>query len=89
MTLRRSAQRVCDICGEAKDVARYRIEYVVDSRRLSVDLCPRHAKPLEAIGEAVPSKGGGRSGLRPREVVSEAAVRRARKKAANSKTPSR
>jgi len=80
--LKRTVNRVCDICGaDEGTVSRYRIEYVDDPRHLTVDLCDVHSKPLERIREKVPAKGGRRSGPREREVLPPTQVRKVRSQA--------
>ena len=79
---------MCDLCGSENAVGRYRIEFVDDPRHLTVDLCIRHKKPLEAIREKVPPKSGRQGGPREREVLPPSKVRAARTRA-KKKPPSR
>jgi hypothetical protein len=69
-------RRVCDLCGRADGVQQYRINYLAASRQLTVDLCDKDAKPLESIREKVPR---GRSRSAPPRVVTQDAVRKARR----------
>ena len=80
MRLMTLASRQCDLCGSEDGVTRYRIEYVAIGRSLTADLCATHRKPLERLREKVPPKGGRLAGPRRRPVVTEAQVKRARRK---------
>lgn len=53
--------RVCDVCGAREDIRRYRVIFAEEgNKRLSIDLCPDDAAPLEALREHVPGGPGGR-----------------------------
>ena len=79
MATRIIKQKVCDMCGAEQDVRAYRVGVVGDGKGTAPDLCAEHAKPLEEVMAAVPSKRPA-SGLRkPPKVKSEAEVAKLRK----------
>lgn len=80
---------VCDVCG-AHETERYVVTFPGDGRR-SIDLCAKHAKPLEDLRQLVGERGPGRRfqhpPVVPADVVKQAASKGkpARKKAAATK----
>lgn len=73
-------KRVCDLCGSDDGVRTWRVGLVGDGRGKSPDLCSEHQEPLIRVMAAVP-KGRSSSSLRKAPpVLTEAQVKRLRKK---------
>ena len=74
---------VCDECGAAEGVMRWRITRTSDGRTVSPDLCSDHSQFLENIFDKLPTGKRGQSRARP--VLTEEQVRAKRER----KTPPR
>ena len=81
MAILRTETRICDICGNAEQVTRYRISYIERARSLTTDLCSEHDSVLRELGV----KLGSEKTPGARKVSTLAEVERAKKTARRKK----
>lgn len=78
MAVELTKRLVCDMCGSAEGVQRWRLAKAKDGRRVSPDLCEVCGKPFEEVMAKMPRGKRGQTKARP--VVTEDQVRAARRR---------